>query len=440
MKSVYPAICFSLLLSAASLIPISLRAAETPPQPGDWPQWRGPNRDGVSTETGWSTQWPAPGPKVLWKAKVGVGHSCVSVVGDRLYTMGFWFDLGPDGRPVKVAHGPRPGNDAVWCLDAATGQVVWKHAYPSTGDDTFCTPTVYRGRVYTLGRLGQIYCLDAATGAVVWNKDLKSDFAADKPYYGYACCPLAVDDLLVLECGGGADVPLVLGLNNQTGAVVWKCSSGKAGYSSPIPCTVHGKQCVILLSSALVHGIDLHTGQELWTYPWKQGHGGVSECTTPIVQGDKLFLSGSGNAHLSVLLQLTEGQPKELWNHPTMANYFQSSVAVNGFLYGTHTQDHVAKTATFRCVSFDAGEVKWEQGGFGHAPVAAADGKLIILSDKGDLIIADASPAGFKELARAKPLSGECWAAPVLSHGRIYCRNHGGELVCLDVAKAAPRE
>ncbi|MGA2619961.1 MAG: PQQ-binding-like beta-propeller repeat protein [Thermoguttaceae bacterium] len=167
----------------------------------DWPQWRGPNRDGVSAEKGWTARWPEKGPPVLWKAKVNTGHSSVAVVGARVYTMGFLMDKkGPDGKYNKDEDGRRLGTDIVWCLNAGTGDVAWQHSYQSAGDETYSTPTVHEGRVYTLGRFGQLFCLDAATGRVVWSKNLVKDFGGERPYYGYACSPLVAGDLLVVEC------------------------------------------------------------------------------------------------------------------------------------------------------------------------------------------------------------------------------------------------
>jgi len=398
----------------------------------DWPQWRGPNRDGVSTEKGWTTQWPAKGPKVLWKAKVYTGMSSCAIVGNRLYTMGFLLDKpGPGGKYEKDEEGRALGKDFVWCLDAGTGKMVWEHSYPAFGNETYSTPTVHDGRVYTLGRFGQLLCLDAASGRIVWNKNLVKDFGGKRPYYGYACSPLLVRDVLVVECGGKE--ALVLGLDAKTGQPRWKCGKGEAGFSSAVSFEFGGKTGLVLLTPAIVLGINAANGAELWQYPWKKQKEGVSPCTTPIVYGEKVFLSGSGNDRMDVLLQMTGDKPKVVWQNEEMANYFQSCVLLDGYLYGTHSLDHTSKSASMRCVRFETGEVQWEKKGLGHAPLMAADGKLIIMEEQGNLIVAEATPKAFKELARAKVLDGQCWTCPVLCGGRLYCRNTGGDLVCLDV-------
>ena len=398
----------------------------------DWPQWRGPNRDGISVEKSWTSQWPEKGPKALWKAKVSTGMSSCAIVGNRLYTMGFLLDKpGPGGKYEKDEEGRALGKDFVWCLDAGTGKMVWEHSYPAFGNETYSTPTVHDGRVYTLGRFGQLLCLDAASGRIVWNKNLVKDFGGKRPYYGYACSPLVVRDVLVVECGGKE--ALVLGLDAKTGQPRWKCGKGEAGFSSAVSYEFGGKTGLVLLTPAIALAVNAANGEELWRYPWKERKEGVSPCTTPIVYGDKVFLSGSGNDRMDVLLQMTGDKPKVVWQNEEMANYFQSCVLLDGYLYGTHSLDHTSKSASMRCVRFETGEVQWEKKGLGHAPLMAADGKLIIMEEQGNLIVAEATPKAFKELARAKVLDGQCWTCPVLCGGRLYCRNTGGDLVCLDV-------
>ncbi len=283
---------------------------------------------------------------------------------------------------------------------------------PWAGSESFCASTPLRG---------------ASSGT----RNLVKDFGGKRPYYGYACSPLLVRDVLVVECGGKE--ALVLGLDAKTGQPRWKCGKGEAGFSSAVSYEFGGKTGLVLLTPAIALGINAANGEELWRYPWKERKEGVSPCTTPIVYGDKVFLSGSGNDRMDVLLQMTGDNPKVVWQNEEMANYFQSCVLVNGHLYGTHSLDHTSKSASLRCVRFETGEVKWEKKGFGHAPLMAADGKLIIMEEQGNLIVAEASPKVFKELARAKVLDGQCWTCPVLCGGRLYCRNTGGDLVCLDV-------
>jgi len=418
------------LRAAMLVIAVAALLGGTPTaRSADWPQWRGPNRDGISIEKDWTTSWPEKGPKVLWKAKVYTGMSSFAVVGNRLYTMGFLMDKpGPDGKYKKDEEGRALGRDFVWCLDAETGAEVWKHSYPGRGNETYSTPTVHDGRVYTLGRFGQLLCFDAVTGRVAWGKNLVQDFGAKQPYYGYACSPLVVGDLLVVECGGKD--ALVLALNTKSGQPRWKCGKGPAGFSSPVAYQFGGKTGVVVLTPTVAMGVDPANGEQLWQVPCRMES---SACATPIISGDKIFLSGAGKTLMNRLLQLTSGEPRVLWQNEKMNSYFQSSVLLGGHLYGTHNLDHLPENASLRCLRLDSGEVKWEKAGLGHAPLMAADGKLIIMEEQGNLIVAEASPKAFKELARAKVLDGQCWTCPVLCGGKLYCRNTGGDVVCLDL-------
>jgi outer membrane protein assembly factor BamB len=425
------------------LLAIIIFAAQVSATAADWPQWRGPNRDGVSNERGWLAQWPDGGPRVLWKASVGSGFSTVAVSGERLYTMGFIADLDSAGAARKSADGKAMGSETAWCFNAESGAVVWKYAWPISdmptnwGPGAFSTPTVLGGRVYAVGKLGRVVCLDASHGGIVWSKDLMKDFAGMEPYYGFACSPLIVANVMIIECGG--DDALYLGLDRKTGQVIWKWGTGaKPGFSSPVAYDASGTPAAVLVTPSILVGVRADTGQELWRYEGNR-KSGMNTCATPIVRGNEVFLPGAWNGRMAVLLRLAGdgvGQaqaPQVVWEGNALLNFVQSAVLVDGFLYGIHSSGHQRTTCALRCVRFETGEVMWEHPGFGHAPLMAADGKLIILSDRCELVIADASPTGYRQLARAQVLGGETAACPVLCNGRIYCRNRAGDLVCLDV-------
>ena len=411
-------------------------------QAADWPQWRGPNRDGSSTETGWRSQWPEGGPKVLWKARVGAGHSSVVVVGERAYAAGRSWKVDAKGGPVKGENGKNVGSETVWCFDANTGKVVWQHAADCQNlgcNDwgTNSTPAVFDGLVYAYGAPGVVTCLDGATGREVWARDLARDYAAKLNIYGcYAGSPLVVDEGVIVECGG--EQPLLAALDRKTGREVWKY--GKAteigGASSPVPYRVGNRTGIVHLARGQAVGLAAGDGKELWHYPWP-----VCALMTPLVHGDRVYVSGvQEGVRLGTVLELGQNPPKPVWSSKETISYFQSSVLVDGHLFGTHAPGYEATKTRLRCVAFDTGKVTWEhpEKGLGHATLIAADHKLIILSQEGVLMVAEASPHGFKKLASAKVLDHtcyncECYTCPTLSHGRIYCRSGGGELVCLDV-------
>ena len=394
----------------------------------DWPQWRGPRRDGVSLETGWSANWPPAGPKVLWKANVGEGFSGTAVVGERLYTMGFTRQKGV--KPTGMAKDP--GLDHVWCLDAATGKVIWEHSYRCRKGyyyGPFGTPTVAGGRVYTLGKYGHLFCLDASSGKVVWGQNVATALKAKVPYYGYACMPVVVGDLLILNVGHPG--PSMAALDRHTGRLVWKSGRCEAGYSSPVAYEAAGGPAVTILTPRAAVGLDAKTGRQLWSHPWKTGP--QSSATTPLVSGTRVFVSASENKQWCALLEIGGEAAKVVWENRNMMNYFNAPVLWKGCLYGIHSTDHVSKNSSLRCVEFDTGKVKWDTGGVGKGGVTVAGGRLIVLCEGGELRIAEASPDRYVELARAKVLDGKCWTPAVLCRGRIYCRNHKGTVVCLDV-------
>jgi outer membrane protein assembly factor BamB len=377
----------------------------------DWPQWRGPNHDGVSMETGWTSQWSSGGPKQLWKHNVGISCSSVAVVKDRVFTMGNQNDT-----------------DTVWCYDAKSGALIWKHSYANPLDPhqfeggSGATPTVDGDFVFTLSRAGHLFCLNARDGKPVWAKHLVKDLGGKVPTWGYSGSPLVVGELLILDVGAPGGTTMAL--NKKSGSVVWKSGNGDASYGTVSPFKHDGKDC---LASFTAFGLVVSAttdGKELARFPWKTSYD--VNAATPIISGDKIFIS-SGYGKGCALVQFNGNSLKSLWENRKMRNHFNSSVLWKDHLYGFDE-------SKLTCLDFATGNEKWTQDGLGKGSLMIADGKLIIQSERGDLVIAEASPAAFKELARAKVLKDRCWVVPVLANGHIYCKNNNGDLVCLDVA------
>ena len=398
---------FVSLIVLAGVFPIAV-----PANAADWPQWRGPNRDGVSAETGWSVTWPAEGPKVLWKASVGAGCSSFAIVGNLAYTMGNQKDT-----------------DSVYCLDSTTGKVIWQYDYSSPlnaqnfegGPCT--TPTVEGGLVYTLSRQGQLFCLNAGTGKVVWSKDFQKDFGARAPKWGYTGSPLVSGKMLILDVGGkGASA---VAFDKATGNVIWQAGDDAESYSSPIAFRSGARECVAHFNAAGLVIRDIKDGKELSRFPWKTSYD--VNPTTPIISGDKIFIS-SGYGHGAALLQFADGSIKPLWQSPSMKNKTNSSVLWKDNVYGFD------ESASLTCLDLATGTPKWKMNGLGTGSLMASDGKLIIMSEKGKLVVAEASPEAYKELAGAPVLNERSWVVPVLANGRIYCRDNKGNVVCLDVS------
>lgn len=368
----------------------------------DWPQWRGPRRDGIARETGW--HWPAVGPRRLWSAQVGEGFSSVAVSRGRLYTMG-----------------NRNGQDVVSCLNAGIGRVIWTHRYPCpTGDygGPRATPTVDGGRVYTLSREGQAFCLDAVTGKVVWAKDLRRETGAETPRWGFASSPLVVGNLIVYNLGAaGAAV------DRGTGRVAWRSSSATAGYASPVAVTVGGRPCIAIFAASGLVGVAPTTGRILWEHRWQTPND--VNAADPVFWGDTVFISSNYNVG-GALVRLARGRSQVLWQNRTMRNHFNSCVLVNGHLYGNDEN-------TLKCVDARTGAERWRRRGMGKGGLIASGGRLLVMTERGDLLLVQATPGRYTELGQANVVSGTCWTSPVLANGLLYGRSQEGSLVCVDL-------
>jgi outer membrane protein assembly factor BamB len=387
-------------------------------QAEDWPHWRGPDGNGISQEKAWTTAWPQEGPALLWRANVSTGFSAVAVARGRLFT------LGNSNTTEKV-----------FCLDAGTGREIWHHAYACPLDPEYheggpgATPTVDGDRIYTLGKRGHLFCLEAATGRILWQKHLTNDLGTTKPRWGFACSPLIEGDLLILNAGAAGAA-----LDKLTGKPVWTSGTNAPGYATAVPFTAGAERCTALFAAKTLVGVRVIDGRERWRVPWVTKWD--VNAADPILVGDRIFISSFDRG--AALWDVSGAAPRAVWENREMANQFNSCVLVGGFLYGIHGNSDQAYR-DLRCLEAANGEVKWKQEGLGLGSLMAADGRLVILSDKGELVIAEATPIAFRPLARAQVLGGKCWTVPVLANGRIYCRNAAGTLVCLDVREAKSR-
>jgi outer membrane protein assembly factor BamB len=397
--------CLALGAGAALLALGEIRAS-------DWYRWRGPDLDGISKETGWLATWPAEGPKALWKANVGIGFSSVSVSQGRAYTMG-----------------NKDDQDTIYCFDTETGKELWKHTYACKLEAKYYeggpggTPTVDGPRLFTLSKLGHLFCLEAGSGKVVWSKNLVQELGVKLPTWFLASSVLVQGDTLFVNVGKAGTA-----LNKADGKVAWTTGKEPAGYATPVPFTLGGVNGLAVLGEKDLFGVDPQTGAILWSHPWKTQYD--VNAADPILNGDHVFIS-SGYKHGAALLRIAGGTPSLVWENKDMRNRYSSCVVVDGHLYGFD------EGGDLKCLELKSGSVKWSETGLSkkdeEGGITAAGGKLIALGSKGELAVAEATPAGFKAVARAQVLGGKCWTAPVLSNGLLYCRNAAGDLVCLDV-------
>ena len=382
---------------------------------GEWPQWRGPNRDGISHETGLLKSWPEGGPKVLWRVPVGDGYSGISVSKGRAYT------ITADG-----------DGEFVICLDASNGNEIWRFRSgskftESNGNGPRSTPTVGGDWVFALGAKGQLYSLDARYGKELWKHDLLKEFESTIPPWAFSTSPLVEGDLLLVEVGGQPGKSIVA-FDIRSGRVAWTSHTDKPAYSSPIAITYNGIRQIVFLTSKTLLSVSPEDGQIYWKYPWLT-HEGINVATPIFVPEDKIFISASYDkgAALVKVKSTSEGKftVEEVWKNRVMKNHFNSSVLHGDYLYGFDG-------AILKCIRVDTAEDQWKKRGFGKGSLTLADGHLIILSDSGQLALAEATSSEYKEKASAPVLEGKCWTVPTLAGGKLYVRNQK-EMVCLDM-------
>lgn len=389
---------FSTALLAAAIAPAwSAAAADT------WPHYRGANRDGISTE---KLAFGAEAPEQVWKASIGIGFSSLAIAGGMVY-----------------ATGHEGGQDTLHCLDAKTGKKMWAFSYAQELTPNLyeggpnATPTVSGKHVFILAKDGFTACIDAKTGKSVWQKNIAQEVGATKPEWGFSGSPTVLGRALFLNIGSHGTA-----VEAASGKLVWKSGGAKAGYASLIPLPGAKTPTLLVATENALAGVDAASGRKLWSHPWTTMYG--VNAADPIVSGSEVFISGGYN-YGGNLVDIS-GQPKDVWKNTAMRNHFNACVLIDGHLYGFDE-------STLKCLDWKTGQTKWDKGGLGKGSLAAAGGKLVILSERGELVIAEASPSAFTEISRTQALSGKCWTSPAIADGRIYVRNAKGDLVCLAV-------
>jgi outer membrane protein assembly factor BamB len=394
------------------------------PLPSDWPQWRGPQRNGISPETGLLKQWPAEGPKLLWQVNdLGDGFSTPSVVGPRLYLMS---NRGMENEFVQ----------AIWTQD---GKPVWTTRVGNVGNPkqdppypkARSTPTVDGDSIYALGSDGDLVCLETVSGKIKWQKSLRKDFAGQPGEWAYAESPLVDGDVVVVTPGG--EQATMVALNKRTGAVIWKSAipgGDPAGYASAIVVQAAGrKQYLQFLSKGIV-GLDANSGAFLWRY--KEVVKGPAQAFTPVerdgyVYGGALGIGG-GLVHLK-----PDGNgivAEQVYFKRELPNGFGGAVLVGEYLYGTDTREQML------AVEFKTGKVMWKDESLGSASVTYADGLLYVHCWKGDIALVEATPGGYRQKGRFTPPGQpkhkqdpggdeKAFSYPVISNGRLYIHDLG---------------
>jgi outer membrane protein assembly factor BamB len=385
----------------------------------DWPQWRGPKRDGHSTETALLQQWSADGPPIVWKTNgLGAGYASVSVAAGKIYTMGdrgdssFVHALSAAGKPLWSAKVGKPGGGG---------------GYPGPRS----TPTVDGDRVYALGQYGDIVCVEAATGKEVWRKSLAKDFAGEVGSWGYSESPLVDGEQLI--CTPGGKQGTLLALNKRTGAKTWQSYqwTDPAEYASVMPAQIGGKRQYVQLTGESVGGVAADTGKLLWRAPRR---GSTAIIPTPIVRDDLVFVTSGYGVGCNLFRIASSGasfKADQVYANKNMVNHHGGVVLVGQHLYG------YSDAKGWACMTFDKGDMVWSDKALGKGSIAYADGHLYLRSEgtRGTVALIEASPSGYREKGRfdqPERSEKEAWPHPVIADGQLYLRDQD-KLFCYDV-------
>jgi outer membrane protein assembly factor BamB len=369
----------------------------------NWPQWRGPNRDGISTETGLLKEWPTDGPPLVWKAKgAGKGYSSFSLANGKLYTMGL-----------------RGDREFVIAFDVATGKEAWATAHGGAfrndrGDGPRGTPTVDGDRVYSLGGNGDLSAIDARTGKLIWSKNVLETFGGSNITWGISESPLVLGNKVLVNAGG-SDASIVA-LNKSDGSVIWKSQSDRAGYSSAIPLTLNGLTQVVFFTGRRAVGLDANNGRLLWEYAKPSNR--TANAATPIARGNRVFISSDYGTGGGVVEIKPDNTAQEIWFSNDMRNHHSSSVLIGDHLYGF-------SGSILTAMKFDTGEIAWRDRSVGKGSLIAADGHLYLFSENGVVGLVEATPSGYKEKGRFRIQQDSLptWSHPVVAGGRLYLRD-----------------
>jgi outer membrane protein assembly factor BamB len=398
-----------------SAITITLFAA-TSASAEDWPQWLGPNRDGVSTETGLSTAWPDKGPRQLWQRDVGEGYAGPVIAGNRLI----------------LFH--RIGNkEVVECLDPANGKKQWEYSYATSFDDAFgkgkgprSTPVIHGQRVITLGADGMLLCLDLKTGKKIWDRRLLADYKVPASYFGIGTSPIIEKELVLINVGARDAGIVAFAL--ETGKEVWKATQDPASYSSPVCCTIGGARLGVFFTRTGVVLLDPADGKVRFQKRFRARIDASVNAATPLIIGDLAFFSASYETG-ALLLNLRPDGADEVWaGDDIMSNHYNTCVHHDGYLYGFDGRQEAGPR--FRCVELKTGKVQWTKENFGCGSMILVQGHVLMLTEQGELMLVEASPKAYREKARSRVFEAvPCRAQIALAEGKLFARDQG-KLAC----------
>jgi len=423
-------------LAAAALgLALSASLVAQDPSPaasakGDWPQILGPNRNGIYTGPEIVPSFPRTGPPLLWKRDVGAGFAGPAVAGDRLI----------------LFH--RVNNrETVEAMDTNTGKTIWTFDYPTSYRDDFgfdegprAVPVIAGGRVFTHGADGMLHGIDFASGKMLWSVDTRKVFGAPKGYFGVASSPVVDGARVLVNVGGtkglGPSKPGegggIVAFDAASGKALWTATSDEPSYSAPVVADINGQHTGIFFTRTGLVAVDPASGKVLYQYRWRARQAASVNAATPIVIGDRIFLSASYGTG-AVLLQVAGNAVKPIWSgDESMSNHYSTSVLKDGYLYGFDGRQEFGQT--LRSIELATGKVMWNVDGFGAGTLLIAGDTLVIMRESGELALAPASPKAFRFNARAQLVKGVVRAYPALANGHYYVRNEH-QLTAFDLTR-----
>ncbi len=408
------------LLAALLLAALAAGPAPRPLQQdaNAWPHLLGPRRDGTAPTTRIAA-WPADGPRVLWRRSVGEGFAGPAVAAGRLLLF------------HRVAD-----EEVLESLDPATGRPTWSASYATDYRDDFgfdegprATPTVAQGRVFTLGAQGELQAVDLATGQRLWSVGTHARFGVRKGFFGAASAPLVDGDHVMVNVGG-RDAGIVA-FDVASGEVVWTATDHEASYSAPVTADLGGHHSALFFTRNGLVEIDPASGRVRADYPWRSRSRSSVNAASPLVIGERVYLSASYGTG-AVLLERSAAGFIPVWSSDdVLTNHYSTSVHHRGYLYGFHGRQEYGQS--LRAVELSTGKLAWEVKRFGAGTLLLANDRLLILRERGELVLAEATPEAFRPLASSRILDGTVRAYPALANSMLFARNES-ELIAVELS------
>lgn len=403
--------------------------------PGDWPGFRGPNRDGSLPGVRIATDWASAPPRPVWRRPIGPAWSSVAVVGDRLFTQEQVGDL-----------------EAVVALDAATGRTLWSHQDAArhwdaqSGVGPRATPTFAGGRLFTLGATGLLNCLDAGSGERLWSRNVAADAGAETPIWGFASSPLVIEGLVVVFAGSDAErggetekspqsEKTLLAYRTDSGQPAWEAPAGKISYSSPQAVAIGGETQILFASELGLTAFEPASGAVIWQHGARSDSPGIPRSVQPRTVGEGRILFDSGPDLGTALLELSRESgawvPAERWISRQLKPSFNDFVVHGGAIYGFDGR-------ILSSIDLETGQRRWKQGRYGSGQVLLLGDPplLLVVSESGEVVLVAADPDQHRELGRFQAIAGKTWNHPVIAHGRLYVRN-AEEIAAYELQEAA---